>query len=88
MAMTDIKELGLQMRAARIARGWNLRELAQLASVTTSTISRFENGKEIHFSAVARIAEALGLAFTPQCAHEWACRICGRPQGPAGMTGE
>jgi transcriptional regulator with XRE-family HTH domain len=34
----------LQMRMARVALGWGVRDLAEAAGVSPNTVSRFENG--------------------------------------------
>jgi hypothetical protein len=56
----------LQCRLARTALGWGVRELAQIAQISTQTISRFENGDELRPSTVQKlreIFEAAGVEF-------------------------
>ncbi len=50
---------GLQVRMARAAVGWNVRELARNAGVTPNTISRIENGGDALASTMERLQTAL-----------------------------
>lgn len=51
---------GRQVKLARTALGWSVRELAERAEVNFNTVSRFENGAGVH----ARTVEALERALT------------------------
>lgn len=42
---TELDQVGPRLRAARRARGWTLDELAALADMSASTLSRLESGK-------------------------------------------
>lgn len=42
---TELDQVGARLRAARRARGWTLDELATLADMSASTLSRLESGK-------------------------------------------
>jgi transcriptional regulator with XRE-family HTH domain len=58
---------GVQLRMARAALGWGVRELAQKAGVTANTISRIENGSDAKQSTINRLQHALeagGVEFT------------------------
>ena len=57
----------IQVRMARAAAGWSVRELAQRAGVTANTVSRIENGadaKQSTINALQRALELAGLEFT------------------------
>ncbi|TXI12326.1 MAG: XRE family transcriptional regulator [Rhizobium sp.] len=57
---------GIQCRAARVALGWSVRELAKTASASTQTIVRFEKGEELRSATIDRIRNALeegGVSF-------------------------
>ncbi|GAB4085200.1 XRE family transcriptional regulator [Myceligenerans cantabricum] len=41
----ELRQIGPRLRAARRARGWTLDELASLAGMSASTLSRLESGK-------------------------------------------
>ena len=43
--LSELDQLGPRLRAARRARGWTLDELASLAGMSASTLSRLESGK-------------------------------------------
>jgi transcriptional regulator with XRE-family HTH domain len=53
-----------QLRDARIRQGYSLRDVAKSAGVAASTVLRMENGADTSFTAVVRIANALGYAVT------------------------
>jgi transcriptional regulator with XRE-family HTH domain len=50
---------GTQVRMARAAVGWGVRELAERANVTPNTVSRIENGGDALASTLDRIRAAL-----------------------------
>jgi transcriptional regulator with XRE-family HTH domain len=47
----------------RKARGFTVHTLAAKAGVSASSISRFENGKEMWLSQAAKVARALGISI-------------------------
>jgi transcriptional regulator with XRE-family HTH domain len=56
----------VQVRMARVALGFGVRELAEQAGVSTNTIARFERGEEIKVTtmeAVRTALEAAGVEF-------------------------
>jgi transcriptional regulator with XRE-family HTH domain len=57
----------VQLRMARAAVGWGVRELAEKAGVTANTVSRIELGadaKQSTIEALQRALEAAGVEFT------------------------
>jgi len=54
-------ELGIQLREARLRRGWTLGEVARRARMTLSAVQRLEGGARGSVGAYARLAVALGL---------------------------
>jgi len=58
----------LQVRMARAALGWGVRELAKKAGLAPNTVSRFENGGGARVDSLAQIQDALekeGIVFVP-----------------------
>jgi transcriptional regulator with XRE-family HTH domain len=58
----------MQVRMARVALGWGVRELAARAGLAPNTVSRFENGSGARVNTLAQIQEALekeGVIFVP-----------------------
>lgn len=58
-----------QVKMARAALGWGVRELAEKAGVTANTISRYENGADALGGTLAKIERTLteaGLEFIPE----------------------
>ena len=58
---------GIQLRMARAAIGWGVRELAAKAGVTANTVTRIENGsdaKQSTINALQRALEVAGIEFT------------------------
>jgi transcriptional regulator with XRE-family HTH domain len=56
----------VQLRMARAAVGWGVRELAEKAGVTANTVTRIENGadaKQSTMTALQRALEAAGIEF-------------------------
>jgi transcriptional regulator with XRE-family HTH domain len=49
----------IQLRMARAAVGWGVRELATRAGVTANTVTRIENGADAKHSAVDALQRAL-----------------------------
>ena len=57
----------IQLRMARAAIGWGVRELAKRAGVTANTVTRIENGADAKQSTMDRLQHALeeaGVEFT------------------------
>ena len=57
----------IQLRMARAAVGWGVRELAAKAGVTANTVTRIENGadaKQSTMEMLRRALEAAGIEFT------------------------
>lgn len=57
---------GVQIRMARAALKWGVRELAEKANVTPNTVSRFENGSSPNMATVKALSEVLegaGVTF-------------------------
>jgi transcriptional regulator with XRE-family HTH domain len=57
----------IQLRMARAAIGWGVRELAEKAGVTANTVTRIENGadaKQSTIDALQHALEAAGIEFT------------------------
>jgi transcriptional regulator with XRE-family HTH domain len=52
----------IQLKMARAAVGWGVRELAEKASVTANTVTRIENGADAKQSTMDRLQEALEVA--------------------------
>ncbi len=58
--------IGTQIRMARAAVGWGVRELAEKAKINPNTVSRIENGGDALASTLDRIQAALenaGVVF-------------------------
>jgi transcriptional regulator with XRE-family HTH domain len=58
----------LQVRMARTALGWGVRDLARKAGVSPTTVTRFENGAHTRVDTVALLQEVLeraGIIFVP-----------------------
>ena len=57
----------VQLRMARAAVGWGVRELAERAGITANTVTRIENGADAKQSTMGRLQgalEAAGVEFT------------------------
>ena len=57
----------IQLKMARVAVGWGVRELAAEAGVTANTVTRIENGHDAKQSTVDSLRAALerkGVIFT------------------------
>jgi transcriptional regulator with XRE-family HTH domain len=57
----------IQLKMARAAVGWGVRELARKAGVTANTVSRIENGadaKQSTIDVLRAVLEAAGVEFT------------------------
>ena len=49
----------IQIKMARAAVGWGVRELAKKAGVTANTVTRIENGADARQSTIDRLQQAL-----------------------------
>jgi transcriptional regulator with XRE-family HTH domain len=59
----------VQLKMARVAVGWGVRELASRAGVTANTVTRIENeadAKQSTLEALQRALEAAGVEFIPE----------------------
>jgi transcriptional regulator with XRE-family HTH domain len=57
-----------QVRMARAALGWNVRDLGNHAGIAANTVSRFENGLGTNLTTLKQIQLALenaGIIFIP-----------------------
>ena len=52
----------VQIKMARAAVGWGVRELAEKAGVTANTVTRIENGADAKQSTMNRLQHALEIA--------------------------
>ena len=58
----------LQVRLARTALGWGVRDLAHKAGVSPTTVTRFENGAHTRVDTLGLIQDVLekaGIIFLP-----------------------
>ena len=51
--------IGVQVKMARAAIGWGVRDLAKATGLTANTVSRFENGGGANVRTVSAIQNAL-----------------------------
>jgi transcriptional regulator with XRE-family HTH domain len=66
MYLDTVQMMPVQMKMARAALGWGVRELAEKAGLTANTVTRIENGSDAKQSTIAalRIAlESAGVEF-------------------------
>jgi transcriptional regulator with XRE-family HTH domain len=57
----------VQLRMARAATGWGVRELAKKAGIAANTVTRIENGadaKQSTLEKLQQVLEAAGVEFT------------------------
>jgi len=76
-----------QMRMARAALGWGVRDLAEKAGVTANTVTRIENGSDAKRStldAIRSTFEAAGLEFIPENGGGVGIRFRNRADGTRG----
>jgi transcriptional regulator with XRE-family HTH domain len=83
----------IQLRMARAAVGWGVRELAEKAGITANTVTRIENGadaKQSTMDKLRRALEAAGVEFTngdqPGVRLTQAVRSRGFPKAMRGKT--
>ena len=65
--LDNVPVKAIQLRMARAAVGWGVRELAEKAGVTANTVTRIENGADAKQSTMDRLQRALeaaGVEFT------------------------
>jgi transcriptional regulator with XRE-family HTH domain len=58
----------VQIRMARAALGWGVRDLADRAGLSPNTVSRFENGADARVDTLSQMQEVLeraGIVFVP-----------------------
>lgn len=58
----------LQVRMARTALGWGVRDLARKAGLSPTTVTRFENGADARVDTLGQIQDVLeraGIIFVP-----------------------
>lgn len=76
-----------QMRMARAALGWGVRELAEKAGITANTVTRIENGadsKQSTITAIRSAFEAAGIEFIPENGGGAGIRFKARRDGTQG----
>jgi transcriptional regulator with XRE-family HTH domain len=64
--MYSVPMKAVQVKMARAAVGWGVRELAEKAGVTANTVTRIENGADAKQSTMDRLQQALesvGIEF-------------------------
>jgi transcriptional regulator with XRE-family HTH domain len=77
----------VQLRMARAALRWGVRELAERAGVTANTVTRIENGsdaKQSTMNALQRALEDGGVEFTN--GERPGVRISGAPSASVGVS--
>jgi transcriptional regulator with XRE-family HTH domain len=73
----------IQLKMARAAVGWGVRELAKKAGVTANTVTRIENGADAKQSTMDRLQHALeaaGIEFIQENGGGPGVRLRKRPQ--------
>jgi transcriptional regulator with XRE-family HTH domain len=61
--------MSIQIRMARAALGWGVRELATAARVSGDTVNRLERGEPLRERTLAAVREAMesaGVVFIPE----------------------
>ena len=59
----------IQVKMARAAVGWGVRELAKKAGLTANTVTRIENGADARQSTMDKLQQVLedaGIEFIPE----------------------
>ena len=59
----------VQVKMARVALGWGIRDLAKHASTTAQTVTKFENGGNVTVDTLRKIQAALeqaGITWVPE----------------------
>jgi len=60
---------GIQIRMARAALKWGVRDLAERSGVNPNTVSRIETGGGVQVSSLEKLVDALeaaGIEFIPE----------------------
>ena len=73
----------IQLKMARAAVGWGVRELAKKAGITANTVTRIENGADAKQSTMDRLQHALeaaGIEFIQENGGGPGVRLRKRPQ--------
>jgi transcriptional regulator with XRE-family HTH domain len=73
----------VQLKMARAAAGWGVRELAKKAGVTANTVTRIENGadaKQSTMDSLQHALEAAGIEFIQENGGGPGVRLRKRPQ--------
>ena len=73
----------VQLKMARAAVGWGVRELAKKAGVTANTVTRIENGADAKQSTMDKLQHALeaaGIEFIQENGGGPGVRLRKRPQ--------
>lgn len=73
----------VQLKMARAAVGWGVREVAKKAGVTANTVTRIENGADAKQSTMDRLQHALeaaGIEFIQENGGGPGVRLRKRPQ--------
>ena len=73
----------VQLKMARAAVGWGVRELAKKAGLTANTVTRIENGADAKQSTMDRLQHALeaaGIEFIQENGGGPGVRLRKRPQ--------
>lgn len=76
----------VQIKMARAALGWGVRDLAAKAGVTANTVTRIENGADMRQStmtAIQRAIEAAGIELIPENGSGPGVRLAKRTSEPA-----
>ena len=60
--LDNVTMKSIQLRMARAAVGWGVRELAEKAGVTANTVTRIENGSDARQSTMDSLQQALEAA--------------------------
>jgi transcriptional regulator with XRE-family HTH domain len=58
----NVQMKAVQIRMARAAVGWGVRDLAEKAGITANTVTRIENGADAKQSTMDRLRQALEAA--------------------------
>jgi Predicted transcriptional regulators len=69
MYLDTVQMKPIQIRMARAALGWGVRDLAEKSGITANTVTRIENGadaKQSTIDAIKSAFEAAGVVFIPE----------------------
>ncbi len=58
-----------QVKMARVALGWGVRDLARQADLTAQTVTKFENGGNVTLETLEKLKSALenaGITWVPE----------------------